>query len=341
MNGGAPALEFFGASPTFHVSQSVPFNLLAAAASTTFMTNNMMNTRLLTSARVLACISLVLGLAACGSLRMTSSVSKNISEEGVPAEVVFPDITTTRLPAGTRPNPENLRMVSPGATKDQVIALLGMPHFSEGLFGVREWDYVFQLPTAQANLFMTCRYKVVFDKNYLVGSTYWLPADCAKIIVAQPSLERVVERIVTQPVSAEKVVERQAPLPRRTVDLSADVLFAFNKSSQADLLPAGRNQLDSLAKELINTQVDRLVVVGHADRLGGSAYNLQLSQARAATVLAYLRERGVNPRTGQASGRGETEPQVACEQQDHNALVACLAPNRRVSVAVVALEKQR
>lgn len=44
---------------------------------------------------------------------------------------------------GSWPNWDNVRMVERGMNKDQIYYLLGRPHFSEGLYGVREWDYAF------------------------------------------------------------------------------------------------------------------------------------------------------------------------------------------------------
>ena len=73
----------------------------------------------------------------------SATVSRGIDDEGRVAEPVFPAIAddTTR-PEGSFPNLDNLRAVGPGMTKNQLQALLGPPHFGEGLFGVREWDYL-------------------------------------------------------------------------------------------------------------------------------------------------------------------------------------------------------
>ena len=78
---------------------------------------------------------------------------------------------------------------------------------------------------------------------------------------------------------------------------------------------------------------------GHADRLGATAYNQRLSQARAHTVLQYLQGPGrVQAKRVSAQGRGEAEPKVQCDQKERQALIQCLAPNRRVSISVLALE---
>ena len=85
-------------------------------------------------------IAALLALAGCG----TSTVSKNISDDGRAGEVVFPNIENDAwLKEGTYPNLDNLRRIAPGVSKDQLYDLVGRPHFRESLFGVREWDYIF------------------------------------------------------------------------------------------------------------------------------------------------------------------------------------------------------
>jgi outer membrane protein OmpA-like peptidoglycan-associated protein len=80
--------------------------------------------------------------------------------------------------------------------------------------------------------------------------------------------------------------------------------------------------------------VERIDITGHTDRLGSSSYNQQLSLARAATVRDYLVRAGVPARSIQVRGLGETEPKAQCAQADRPALIACLAPNRRVDISV-------
>jgi outer membrane protein OmpA-like peptidoglycan-associated protein len=74
-------------------------------------------------------------------------------------------------------------------------------------------------------------------------------------------------------------------------------------------------------------------IVAHADRSGSAAYNLALSQRRAAAILAYLRRRGI---AGEArlEGRGETRPLVETadgvrEPQNRGAWILVGGPIRR------------
>jgi len=80
--------------------------------------------------------------------------------------------------------------------------------------------------------------------------------------------------------------------------------------------------------------VDRVRVIGHADRLGSASYNDRLSRQRAATVVTYLVNSGVSSNLISSDGRGSREPVVQCDQRNRNELIACLAPNRRVVIEI-------
>lgn len=138
--------------------------------------------------------------------------------------------------------------------------------------------------------------------------------------------------------SPAPVVVSTVPVVLKRVQLGADVLFQFDKSGEKDMLPKGRDAVDALAREIRaqGTRVERLRVVGHTDRLGTEAYNLQLSQARADTVAARLRASGLTMPIV-AEGRGEQEPVITqCEgRQANQALVACLQPDRRVAIELI------
>lgn len=262
-------------------------------------------------------IAALLSLAGCG----TSTVSNNISDDGRAGEVVFPDIAKDAwLKEGTFPNLDNLRRIAPGVTKDQLYDLVGRPHFRESLFGVREWDYIFNFRVPGG--VKTCQFKVIYDTALRAQSFHWLPANCAELLkVASPTVERIAEK---------------TPMPQR-VELSADALFAFGRSGPSDLLPQGRRELDALAAGLRGArETSRIRITGHTDRLGSASFNEELSLARATTVRDHLVQAGVPARGMQVQGKGETEPKVQCEQKKREELIACLAPNRRVEIEVDA-----
>lgn len=266
-------------------------------------------------------IAALLALQACG----TSTLSKQISDEGVASEVVFPAQKDAWFKEGTFPNLDNLRRIAPGVTKDQLYDFVGRPHFSEGLGAVREWDYIFHFRTPTG--IKTCQYKAIFDKNVVAQSFHWLPADCADVlkVAATPMLP------APTPVPAPVVV------PPKKLSFAADGLFRFDGGQSPDLLPEGRRKIERLAADLRRSGVQRLsiTIVGHTDRLGSEAYNDSLSLARANTVRDLLVKEGIAPASIRASGAGERQPVVSCAGDVATpALVRCLQPNRRVDIAV-------
>ena len=118
--------------------------------------------------------------------------------------------------------------------------------------------------------------------------------------------------------------------------LSGDALFAFGKYSINDLSESGRAQLDVLAQRIVALPaLDVVHVIGHSDRIGAAAANVTLSNRRANAVKDYLVQAGVPGDRITAVGRGSVEPVVECEGRGRGqALIDCLAPNRRVEIQV-------
>jgi OOP family OmpA-OmpF porin len=79
-----------------------------------------------------------------------------------------------------------------------------------------------------------------------------------------------------------------------------------------------------------------VLVTGHTDRIGTQRYNQRLSERRADAVRDYLVSRGVPRDKIETLGMGKTQPVpgVVCNQKALKALIACLAPNRRVEIEV-------
>ncbi|HVX03910.1 MAG TPA: OmpA family protein [Rhodanobacteraceae bacterium] len=260
-------------------------------------------------------LALTVSLLAAGALAACGSLSRGITKDGTHAQQLVwakPADTSPLHRGGTYPNLENLRQVQAGLNKNQIIALIGPPHFSEGFAGVHEWNYLFDFRSTGGTV-TECEYKVLFDQNMIARSFYWHPSTCADVLnppakIAPPEVERFT--------------------------LSADALFAFDKWKLSDIKPDGRAQLDALARKLVAAKVRdaHVHVIGYTDRLGGQAYNQTLSERRAATVRAYLVSRGVVEGHIDAEGRGEADPVKNCDDSSRAMLIACLAPNRRVVV---------
>lgn len=242
--------------------------------------------------------------------------SKSSSDE---SGISFPDIGSSYVEEGTFIAPQSVLKVSSGQSKDQVRHLLDNPHFSEGLFGPKEWNYIFNFYTDRVpEGYMTCQYQVNFDEDVLVKSTHWKNPVCAELLVP---------------------VEVASVAGEKKVTLSADVLFDFD----SDVLRLeGQQSLerfaDILQREFTNPAIR---VLGHTDRIGNGAYNLALSERRAQSVRQALINTGINVANIKALGVGERNPLVDCTGKRDVALKACLQPNRRVDIMISGAEKTR
>ncbi|WP_373778867.1 OmpA family protein [Glaesserella sp.] len=231
-----------------------------------------------------------LAVAACGNL-------SDVSKEGTTDNPVFPDISKSKFnhsgsQFGSWPNWQNVRQVEAGMNKDELYNLLGRPHFSEGLYGVREWDYVFNF--RENGEHKVCQFKILFDTNMNAQSFYWYPNGCNS---------------------------------KAAYNLSGDFLFDFDKS---DLTAQGVEVVDNIATQLKASKADAVKVAGYTDPLGSVKYNLGLSQRRADTVKARLIEQGVTAQI-EAVGYGEANQVKACTGSGKT-LKDCLRPNRRVEI---------
>ncbi|MEH8023421.1 porin OmpA [Gallibacterium anatis] len=123
--------------------------------------------------------------------------------------------------------------------------------------------------------------------------------------------------------------------------LSSDVLFAFGK---ANLKPEAAQSLDNLQQEITKVgSLSSVEVAGYTDRIGSDKYNQKLSQERANTVANYLVSKSISPDVIKAVGYGEANPVTGntCDAvKGRKALIACLAPDRRVEVSVSGQHQQ-
>lgn len=111
---------------------------------------------------------------------------------------------------------------------------------------------------------------------------------------------------------------------------AAEAAVAHFEFDRAELTEAGRAALDAWLAG--NAKVTRVVVTGHADRLGPAPYNLDLSRRRAEAARDYLVQKGMDPRLITIVAMGETLPVKHCKGRPSPATIACLAPNRRVVI---------
>ncbi len=75
-----------------------------------------------------------------------------------------------------------------------------------------------------------------------------------------------------------------------------------------DLLPQAKTSLDKLV-ELLKLNPEAIIEISaHTDDIGNEQFNLELSEKRAASVVQYLREKGIQDKNLKARGYGESMP---------------------------------
>jgi OOP family OmpA-OmpF porin len=100
--------------------------------------------------------------------------------------------------------------------------------------------------------------------------------------------------------------------------------------------------LDNFAGKLGGRAYDRLEIVGHADRIGGEAYNLALSRRRAEAVRDYLAGKGAEAKRVRAEAVGEAQPvtgetcnNLGAASRKNRKLIECLQSDRRAELRLV------
>lgn len=265
------------------------------------------------------CLAVLLFSACASGGRHTQVVSAEAMPGTQDGEVAFPDPGRATLKEGLFVDLDNLRLFARGMSKRQLHALLGTPHFGEGMWGVREWNYLFNFRSTPGGDYFTCQFQVHFDSKGIAQAGYWKPQACAALL---------------QPPAPPPPPPRPAPMPADPVRLSADALFGFDSAVLTD---AGRRSVEGLLQQVRSaSQTQTIQVLGYTDRIGSDSYNLLLSQRRADAVRDALVQGGVPAAAIIAEGRGKSDPLVQCMQGDRQAVIACLAPNRRVEISGLA-----
>jgi outer membrane protein OmpA-like peptidoglycan-associated protein len=143
-----------------------------------------------------------------------------------------------------------------------------------------------------------------------------------------------------EPKATPAAPQKPAPAAPKliTVNFETEPLFGFDRF---EIRGDQRAKLNELISGLSGTRYDSIAVVGHADRIGKTAYNQKLSERRASSVKAYLVKNGIPSAKIHTEGRGESESVTgdACKKTRGKALISCLQPDRRVDISVSATKK--
>ena len=116
-----------------------------------------------------------------------------------------------------------------------------------------------------------------------------------------------------------------------------NILYDFDK---ATLRPESRIELDRLVVILNENPTIRVEISSHTDTRGNDAYNKNLSQKRAQSVVDYLIGKGIKKARFVAAGKGETVPLDDCSKysecgETRNDDCPCHQNNRRTEFKVL------
>ena len=136
-----------------------------------------------------------------------------------------------------------------------------------------------------------------------------------------PTAEQMVEQLKNPPRTRNLSIEPAPPSAKPS--LSLQIQFDFDS---ARVSTESQHVLVNLAQALDAPALlnSRFAIEGHTDAKGAAGYNLKLSEARAAAVVAFLKGNGVDASRLEASGKGSSEPA--------NSAKPLAAENRRVRI---------
>lgn len=151
------------------------------------------------------------------------------------------------------------------------------------------------------------------------------------ITVTSPA-HNVFEQDVSFAAGDHKVIEvklgaSKVVLEKKQIRILEKVLFETAKDV---IRPESFGLLDEVAATIItNPDIGIIEVSGHTDARGSDEYNKQLSERRAASVMAYLQQAGVQPERLTSIGHGEDSP------IDTNKTAEGRERNRRVEFNII------
>ncbi len=149
------------------------------------------------------------------------------------------------------------------------------------------------------------------------------------------------------PQVVKEVVKERVPVPYKKYTLQTNALFVFGKSGLNDILQQGRDEVYAIAQDIVKDgdNIQHVMVVGYTDPEGSDEYNEQLSIHRAETVRSLLISGGVQNKTINIEGRGETDLLVSdCRARfakNKAARDKCNLPNRRVEIISYGVKPQQ
>lgn len=124
-------------------------------------------------------------------------------------------------------------------------------------------------------------------------------------------------------------------IPMHSIKEGHEVVMrnVFFETASFALLPESKIELDRLVKLLNENPGMQIEIAGHTDNIGTAAYNQVLSENRAAAVVNFLIEKGIDKQRLRSAGYGLTQPIASNETEEGRAL------NRRTTFTVTGTSR--
>lgn len=162
-----------------------------------------------------------------------------------------------------------------GMSKCQFYSLFGMLYFGEGMWGVCEWNYLFNFCSMFGGDYFICQFMVIFDNKGIVQDSYW------KLVVCVMVLQLLVLLLLL--VLVVMFVE--------LLWLLVDVLFVFDS---VVFIVEGCCSIEGLLVQVCSvSQVQIIQVLGYIDCIGIDVYNFDFLQCWVQVVCDVLVQGGV------------------------------------------------
>ena len=164
---------------------------------------------------------------------------------------------------------------------------------------------------------------------------FWTPAAAA----TDPNGCKCDKDLIAKEICEPKAGDKRTTIGGEKITVAADALFDFNKST---LRPEGKAKIDEVIAKANSLNLEVVIAVGHADRIGSAAYNKKLSEKRAASVKDYMVSKGIPANKVYTEGKGSTQPVTKpgqCKGGKSAKVIACLQPDRRVDIEIIGTNK--
>lgn len=169
------------------------------------------------------------------------------------------------------------------------------------------------------------------------GQTVQVPVGDYKLVAQAPGYRPAKRKVTVAQGETVEVELEMSPakvvIEGERIDLRDSVYFNTGKDS---IKPVSFGLLDEVVETLLDhPELTKIRIEGHTDSRGSASSNLALSKRRAASVMRYLIDKGVEAERLESEGFGETKPL----KQGNNE--AAWSANRRVDFFVVGRSDEK